>query len=123
MEATFVVLLFGFIVWISVRNIRLELRGDDLSILPRAEEEFRTLVVNNEFPELSFDGRTAEVVDDRQEGISDNGTYTLHRVLRFARNEYGEYFYFISEGDGTPFFKHVTQANAKIALGKKYIEP
>jgi len=75
------------------------MRGDDQSILPRIDEEFRTLVININPLELSFDGRTAEIVDDRQEGIFDSGsnTFTLHRICRFARNTYGEYFYFVSD--------------------------
>jgi hypothetical protein len=64
-------------------------------------------------------------VDERREGMTDARTniFVLHRVHRFARNAHGEYFFFISEGSGTPFFKHVTQGNAKIALGRKYVAP
>jgi hypothetical protein len=68
-------------------------------------------------------GRTAEIVDDRQEGMWENNVYTLHRVHRFARNAQGEYFLFISEGAGRPSFKHISQENAKIALGTKYVSP
>jgi hypothetical protein len=124
MNIVLVLLLLALCSWIAVRNFRRAVRGDDLRILPRVEEEFRTLIVNSEVPELCFDGRTAEIVDDRQEGIFDSSNgYTLLRVNRFARNAHGEYFFFMSEGAGSPFFKHVTQVNAKIALGKKYTAP
>jgi hypothetical protein len=123
MDGILFILVLGIAVWITVHNIRLLARGDDLSILPRVEEEFRALVVTSDLPELCFDGRTAEIVDDRKEGITENGVYTLHCVHRFARNAHGEYFLFISEGSGRPFFKHVSQINAKIALGKKYLAP
>jgi|GEM_PF-2994155 len=108
-----------------VVNVRRWRQGDDLSLLSRVDEEFRALAVAVEVPELCFDGRTAHIVDERREGFHDSnsGTFTLQRILRFARNAHGEYFFFISEGSGTPFFKHVTQVNAKIALGKKYIAP
>jgi hypothetical protein len=123
METVLFFLLLGFGAWITVRNFPNLIRGDDLSILPRAEVEFRTLVVNSDIPALCFDGRTAEIVDERQEGMTQNDVYTLVSVQRFARNAHGEYFLFISEGSGRPFFKHVSQTNAKIALGRKYVAP
>jgi hypothetical protein len=125
MEAVQIMVFFAFGVWSIVRFVRNARKGDDLSLLPKIEEEFRTLVVDSEVPELRFDGRTADVVDDRQEGMMDEGTgaFTLHRVHRFARNSHGEYFFLISEGSGKPFFKHVTHVNARIALGKKYVAP
>lgn len=108
-----------------VRSFRMAARGDDLSILPRVEDEFRALIIDSEFPELCFDGRTADIVDERREGFTDRqtNTYTLLAVHRFARNAHGEYFFFISEGSGRPFFKHVRQGNARIALGRKYVAP
>jgi hypothetical protein len=45
------------------------------------------------------------------------------RVQRWATNEHGEYFFFISEGAGRPYFKHVEQRNARLALGKRYRAP
>lgn len=123
MYTVFFLLVVAFFAWGAVKRFRNAIKGDDLSRLPRIEEEFRTLVVHSERPELCFDGNVAEVVDDRQEGVDDESTFTLHRVHRFARNAYGEYFFMISEGSGKPFFKHVNQASAKIALGGKYIPP
>jgi hypothetical protein len=61
-------------------------QGHDLSILPRVEEEFRALVVTSDRPGLCFDGRTAEIVDDRQEGDTENSVFTFKRVHRFVRN-------------------------------------
>jgi hypothetical protein len=126
MEQKLVFLLFigvGFLIF--VRNAIRAADGDDLSVLERADDEFRALIVDVSVPELCFDGRTAQIVDERHDGVSDRGTgcYTLQRVRRFARNAHGEYFFFISEGTGKPYFKHVTQANAKLELGKKYIAP
>lgn len=115
-------MIFAGIVASRVKDLA---RGPEPGILPRINEEFRALVVNSEVPNLRFDGRTSEIVDERQEHHTDEGidASTLARVQRFARNEYGEYFFFISEGNGRPFFKHVSQTNARIALGKKYVEP
>jgi hypothetical protein len=118
-------LFLAFVAWTTVRSIRKVARSDDLSILPRVEDEFRALIIDSEFPELCFDGRTADIVEERREGFTDRqtNTFILNSVHRFARNAHGEYFFFISEGSGRPFFKHVTQGNAKIALGRKYVAP
>lgn len=120
----FFLFLIGFagVVASCVRGLA---RGHEDGILPRVDEEFRALVVDSAVANLRFNGRTAEIVDERQEHSTDEKTNasTLVRIQRFARNEYGEYFFFISEGDGRPFFKHVSHSNAQIALGKKYVEP
>ena len=118
-------LILAYFAWLGFRNIRRGMRGDDFSIMPRIEEEFRALRVDHELPERCFDGRNAEIVEDRQEAPYDSGsgTVTLHRVHRFACNAHGEYFHFISEGVGTPYFQHIKQENAKLALGKKYRAP
>ena len=125
MSIVLILLFLCFFAWLKALSDQRVLRGDDLSILPRIENQFRTLVVENARPELSFDGRTAEIIDDRQEGedCEAPGTFTLHRIHRFARNSHGEYFLFISDGSGKPFFKHVSQSNARIALGDKYLAP
>lgn len=125
METILLFFVLGFCAWRTVQIFQSAARGDDLSVLPRVENEFRKLIVTNELPELCFDGRTAEIVDERQEGFtdSDSQTFTLHRIHRFARNAHGEYFFFVSEGSGRPLFKHVTQVNAKMALGSKYVAP
>lgn len=123
MYTVFFLLVVALFAWGAVQSFRNAIKGDDLSRLPRIEEEFRALVVHSDLPELCFDGNTAEVVDDRLEGIDDEYIFTLHRVHRFARNAYGEYFFMISEGSGKPFFKHVSRESAQIALGGKYIPP
>ncbi|MBQ5948690.1 hypothetical protein [Massilia sp. ST3] len=98
-------------------------RRDDDSIVPRAEEEFRNILVAGADPQYCFDGRTAEIVHERQDWITVNDVRTVTCVHRFARNAYGEYFYFASEGRGMPLFKYVTQANARVVLGDKYLAP
>ncbi|QOY93152.1 hypothetical protein IM543_16460 [Massilia sp. UMI-21] len=71
---------------------------------------------------MCFDGRTATIVDERREYL-DRSMRTVLRVQRYARNPHGEYFFFISEGTGRPFFKHIDQRAAKVALGDRYIPP
>lgn len=94
MRTVLLFLILAFCAWITARNFWRAVRGDDLSIFPQVETEFRTLVVNNDLPQLCFKGRTAQVVDDRQEGIADSGsdTFRLVRVHRFARNAHGNTF-------------------------------
>jgi hypothetical protein len=125
MNIVFFALFVAFFAGLIAFTIKLGLKENDPNLRSRIEDEFRTLVINSKLPELSFDGRTAEIVDDRVEGedyeTPDN--FTLYRVHRFARNSHGEYFLFISDGSGKPFFKHVSQANARIALGSKYVAP
>lgn len=116
--------LAGFAVLVASRIGEMA-RGQDHEILRRTDEEFRALLVGSDVPKLRFDGRTAEIVDEHREYYREEGTNTLTlvNVQRFARNGYGEYFFFISEGNGRPLFKHVSHVNAKVALGKKYVEP
>lgn len=117
-------LFLGFIAWRIWRAIRNALDGSAPSIMPKVDEQFRQLVVASEQPEFCFDGSTAQIVKEDEEGVSDgNGAYTLLRVFRYARNAHGEYFYFISDGSGKPFFKHIPHENARIVLKKKYIPP
>ena len=124
MNLLLLLLLLCFVAWRIWRIIRNALDGSDPSIMPKVDEEFRKLVVASEQPELCFDGSTAQIVKEDEDGVSDgNGGYTLMRVFRYARNAHGEYFYFISDGSGKPFFKHIPHANARIVLKKKYIPP
>lgn len=87
-----------------------------------AEEEFRQILIKGAPPELSFDGGSAEIVD---ESVSYHDKYRIRvlSVTRYARNAYGEYFFFASEGRGKPVFRHIEQRVAKAALGKRYVAP
>lgn len=121
----FFLFLLISIIGIAVSRTKGLAHEQEHGVLTRINEEFRTLVVNSTVPNLRFDGRASEIVDEQQEHHTDGETNasTLVRVQRFAKNEYGEYFFFISEGNGRPFFKHVSQTNARLALGKKYVAP
>lgn len=87
-----------------------------------ADEEFRQILVESGPPALCFDGRSAEIV---AEGVAYEDKYCIRvlSVTRYARNAHGEYFFFMSEGRGKPYFKHIEQRAARAALGKRYIAP
>ncbi|QNA90227.1 hypothetical protein G4G28_20110 [Massilia sp. Dwa41.01b] len=122
LKLLFVAVLFGFPLYLNIKRAR---RGDDFSIRPLVDEQFRQLVVEAGNPELCFDGSRARIVDETEETFHDKGsnTTTLLRIQRYARNEYGEYFFFISDGRSKPFFKHTPHHIAKIALKDNYREP
>jgi hypothetical protein len=87
-----------------------------------ADEEFRQLLVTAGPPELCFDGRSAEIVVDVCSYQDEYRTRVIS-VTRYARNAYGEYFFFVSEGTGRPLFKHIEHRAAKAALGDRYRAP
>lgn len=87
-----------------------------------ADEEFRQILVKGAPQELCFDGRSAEIV---VESVSYQDKYRIRvlSVTRYARNAFGEYFFFVSEGTGRPLFRHIEQRAARAALGDRYIAP
>ncbi len=87
-----------------------------------ADAEFRQIRVETGPPALCFDGREAEVVAERV-AYEDRHRIRVASVTRYARNAHGEYFFFVSEGRGRPYFKHIEQAVARVALGKRYVAP
>ena len=91
-------------------------------LLERAEAEFRQLLIEAADPAMCFDGRSAVIVTEGRDYL-DKSMSTVVRLNRFARNAHGEYFYFMSEGVGRPYFKHVEQRAAKAELGNKYVAP
>jgi hypothetical protein len=44
-------------------------------------------------------------------------------IERILRNAAGEYFHWIWRSDSPRYLKLITQVNAKIILGKDYLEP
>lgn len=70
-------------------------------------------------------GHEATVVS-REESfgyVADGNVVVSMSSKTFLLNPSGEYFYWLWYSQSRPFIKHVTHANAKIALGKKYIAP
>jgi hypothetical protein len=95
---------------------------DSTGFMPRADAEFRQILITDAPPEFCFDGRSAEIVAEGR-SYTDKYQTTINSVTRYARNGRGEYFFFLSEGTGRPLFKHIEQRAARAALGRKYIAP
>ena len=120
----FFAFLAGF-ACLGYRNSRRWRAGDDRSIAVQADEVFSQLVRLNEDERYSFNGAKAQVVLHEEESLHDNDSYTFRvtRVQRYARNSFGEYFYFVFDGSGPPFLKYVRQPVARLVLKDRYIPP
>ncbi len=91
-----------------------------------ALDEFSRYKVASSCHTLAFDGAEAKIVHEKAEVSSKpcnefKKTYQYSFTF-FAQNPAGEYFMYASNPDGKPYFKHVSHTNAKIVLGKKYVE-
>jgi len=115
-------LAFVFSGALGYLQYRIMVQGRGPGILLRVDEEFRQIRYEAEDPRLAFDGSSAQLVHEWRE-YADKYQHTLIRVTRYARNAHGEYFYFMSEGTGRALFRHISQAAAEAALGRKYIAP
>lgn len=90
------------------------------------DEQYRQFTIASDDALYRFDGSTATIVQEREERAIVNDEIVLIGIERYARNEAGEYFLFISNGtDGTDklFSKHVAHRMAKFVLKEKYVEP
>ena len=110
---------------LEYRNIRRRRAGDDRSIAVQADEVFSQLVRLNEDERYTFNGATAQVVLHEEETLHDDASNTSQvvRVHRYARNAFGEYFYYVFDGSGPPFLKYVRQPVARLVLKDRYIPP
>jgi hypothetical protein len=126
MDPFALILLIGIVAAgvLSIRQSRgAERRGEVYR--RNMERDFRQLVMHAPDPRFSFDGGRAEVVTETRQYENDDMGSPVIRVQRFARNDYGEYFYVVLNGDASApsFIKHVPHERAKIALGKRYLPP
>jgi hypothetical protein len=91
-----------------------------------ALEEFHEYKVSSNNCSLEFDGSKAKIIDEKVDATSTlekKWGGTSYSFTFFAQNQAGEYFMYVSNPDAAPYFKHISQVNAKIVLGKKYTEP
>jgi hypothetical protein len=88
-----------------------------------ALEELRAYRNSSHTDTLRFDGAHAQIIQEKDElRIADYKKFSYTCTFT-ARNPMGEYFMYTHTHDAAPFFKHISQSNAKILLGKKYQAP
>jgi hypothetical protein len=88
-----------------------------------ADEQFRTLVVSSSDPRLHFDGMQVTEVMDEETLRYVNDKLVGIELTRYSRNAAGEYFMFVHNPEGKPFFKHVEHRIAKVVLRERYVSP
>ncbi|MFZ6675017.1 hypothetical protein [Undibacterium sp. Xuan67W] len=100
-------------LWPKVKNEK-ELQR----LREEAKAQFLAHQVTSGDARFIFSGADALVMKEDEEIREDGGTVLYYSLTIFARNTAGEYFMFVSNMDGKPFFKHVNHSNAKIVLGE-----
>ncbi|SHH25158.1 hypothetical protein SAMN05428948_3519 [Massilia sp. CF038] len=98
-------------------------RQRERDFFAQIERQFQALQVDDPDPLRCFDGSRATVVQDSVRSTTHEGRNKLTGIERYARNETGEYFYLIANGVDPPFFKHLSQEEARLALGLAWRAP
>lgn len=88
-----------------------------------ADEQFRHLVVPSADPRLHFNGMQVTEVMDEETLRYMNKNLVGIELTRYSRNAAGEYFMFVHNPEGKPFFKHVEHRIAKVVLRERYEPP
>lgn len=121
--AVFFVHILGF--WFS-EKFDPDYRKQRLAAL----KEFHNFKTSSANTSLVFDGAKANIIHEKSDSSSDMQTMTLSNYRKsiyiftfYVQNEEGEYFMYVSNHNAAPYFKHISQSNAKIVLGKKYLAP
>lgn len=86
-----------------------------------AKQQFLAYQSTSNDPCFQFDGSTAKVIKTKEDIARSQQIILSYSLTFYAKNHAGEYFIFVSNESGAPFFKHIEHAKAKIILGKKYI--
>lgn len=85
-----------------------------------AMRQFQESAIHSNDPRFAFEGRSALVV--RQDEDHSNGENTTYALTVYARNQYGEYFVFRSDGN-TPSVNYLEHRLARIILKHDYGGP
>ena len=88
----------------------------------QARDQLRQVRIVSAQSSLCFEGQRAEVLDESENIIHDDGRVDGFYLTWIARNDHGEYF-LLKTTDSKPYVKHLPQARAKIVLKSKYIAP
>ncbi|CAN7253040.1 hypothetical protein [Polaromonas sp. LjRoot131] len=85
-----------------------------------AMRQFLESVIHANDPRFAFEGRSAVVV--RQDEDHSNGENTTYVLTVYARNQYGEYFVFRSDGN-KPSVNYLEHRLARVILKHDYAGP
>jgi hypothetical protein len=107
--------------WCLSKHIQSKASAFDLRA--HFDQQYRQYNIVADDPIYCFDGTKATIIQEREEVAVVNEQLTLVGIERYARNDAGEYFLFIANGQDKLFCKHVSHRMAKFVLKEKYVAP
>ena len=88
---------------------------------PCALDAFNTLSLPANNARFQFDGKAAQVVEEKEAIEQIRGAFLAYTLTRIARNGAGEYFWFYFRTDSPPQLRHIDHTRAKVLLKGKYL--
>jgi len=84
----------------------------------KADQEFRKFSIQSDDPRYAFHGSTATVLHDHESWARGRSGLLNYFLTRYAKNEYGEYFVYMTQGSfgDKPFVKHLAPDYASAVL-------
>lgn len=127
-DPSWLVLIFACLMGIYAVYLLLYLFPYNKKLLGKwaADEEIELDGLSIEANDARFvlNGRTAAtVVRTVEKRYMEIGHVAGLTTTRYLRNASGEYFLWIWRSNESPFIKHISHPNAKIALRSKYVAP
>jgi hypothetical protein len=119
-------LIMTAFTWLCVALLRGNTRYTEqllANLRKKVNEDFYQISLDADIPKYSFSGKTAEIVSDHEALKVTNGIVFGLTLTRFARNSYGEYFFYMADGESMKLFKHVEHNSARAILKDKYVAP
>jgi predicted proteasome-type protease len=88
-----------------------------------AHDELRAYHNTSQAEAVRFIGEQIQIMQEKDELRFSNHKKFDYSCTFIVRNPVGEYFMYLHTHEAAPFIKHISQSNAKILLGKKYLAP
>jgi hypothetical protein len=88
----------------------------------QAECDLKAVHVSSAVEKLVLDATSAEVVEQSENVVQDEGQIFAYYLTQVVRNAQGEYF-LLKTTDGRPYVKHLSQERARVVLKAKYKAP
>lgn len=84
--------------------------------------QLKSVQVSSAEERLILDASLAEVVEQSENVVQDEGQISVYYLTQIVRNSQGEYF-LLKTTDGRPYIKHLSQERARVVLKAKYRSP